>query len=446
MPKKGSKIDGKHGIYVLNEELGHGGNGIIYDVSVDNRKDNSICEGQEVVVKILTLSNIQNDKEKKKRRERFQREVKAVSQIIDPDLDVLPIIDSYMDVDNYSYEWYAMPKAKEYWLSRSGEELKKLKELRRMGDTLLKLHKIGVYHRDIKPANLLYYKNRCFITDFGLVWNVEEDKHITGEHEALGPVGIRPPEMENHVEKLNVEIDYQKVDAYLYVKTIWIILTGNRNGFRGEYSRSDRMIYMDKDQLNLGKSLEPLHKMMEEATRHNNFERITVDKCLEYIDQQITIAENILPDNILSSFIYDENVSEIRSQIAPDAIIFTKSETIKVALSRMVNTVEVVGEEFGENVSLGLLCRIDSFDTDMFVLSLRTNFALKGKKMRRLYVRITQMHINNDNLCEIKIDKYSSNIDAGSIITNFRDYYINTDSDIGLNVRSNIFLKRIGSQ
>lgn len=127
MPIKGSRIDGKHGIYELGDELGHGGNGTVFDVRIVDRKDNWLSEKQETVIKILTISHIKNEEERKKRRERFQREVKAVRKVIDSGLDVLPIIDSYMDVDNCSCEWYVMPKAKEYKYSRRGLELERLK-------------------------------------------------------------------------------------------------------------------------------------------------------------------------------------------------------------------------------------------------------------------------------------------------------------------------------
>ena len=88
-------------------------------------------------------------------------------------------------------------------------------------------------HRDIKPENILFYNNRLCLSDFGLVWTIQEDNHITGNLEAVGPARIRPPEMEYNIEKVKEDIDFQKVDAYLFVKTIWIILTGNRNGLEG---------------------------------------------------------------------------------------------------------------------------------------------------------------------------------------------------------------------
>lgn len=442
MPTKGSKIDGKHGIYELGDEIGHGGNGTVFDVRIVNRKDDFLNERQEIVIKILTISHIKNIEEREKRRERFQREVKAVQRVIDSNLDVLPIIDSYMDVDNTSCEWYVMPKAKEYKYTRRGLELERLKQMRWMGVTLSKLHKSGVFHRDIKPANILYYKNRCFLTDFGLVWNVEEDRHITGNDEALGPDGIRPPEMENHVEKLNIEIDPQKVDVYLFVKTIWIILTGNHKGFRGEYNRTDRMIYLDKNQLNLGKSIEPLHKMLEEATRYDNRERITVDDCLDYIEQQIAIAENTVSESILTSLIYDESLSEVKNQIPSDAKLFYEPEKIILALSKMINTVEVVGEEYGKTVSLGLLNIIERVDADLFKINLRNNASLDGRKNRKMYVRITQLSISNENISVIETGTITNTDAVNNVVSKLGDYLIGKGDEIALSGCFKFMLKK----
>ena len=108
----------------------------------------------------------------------------------------------------------------------------------------------------------------------------------------LSYITTRPPEMEFNIEKVEGNIDFQKVDVYLFAKTVWILLTGNRNGFRGEYRRGDKALYLDNNLLKLGKTIEPLHKMMEEATVYENEKRITIDDCLEYIGQQIDIAED----------------------------------------------------------------------------------------------------------------------------------------------------------
>lgn len=259
MPKEGEIIHGKYGEYVLCNELGHGGNGFVFDIRIIENNYSVYQSTQRYVIKILILKKTRRTDEKEKRRIRFQREITAVRQVGNQKLDILPILDSYLDVANSRYEWYVMPKAKECKYLWHIESIIKLKYLRELGETLSKLHKMGVYHRDIKPENILFYNNRLCLSDFGLVWTIQEDNHITGNLEAVGPARIRPPEMEYNIEKVKEDIDFQKVDAYLFVKTIWIILTGNRNGFRGEYNRADFRIYLNKNHLKLGRTVEPLH-------------------------------------------------------------------------------------------------------------------------------------------------------------------------------------------
>ena len=49
------------------------------------------------------------------------------------------------------------------------------------------LHKRGYSHRDIKVDNLLVLENPVKLSDFELIWSVD-DSMITGEGERLGPI------------------------------------------------------------------------------------------------------------------------------------------------------------------------------------------------------------------------------------------------------------------
>ena len=161
--------------------------------------------------------------------------------------------------------------------------------------------------------------------------------------------------MEYNIDRLRQKIDYQKVDVYLFAKTIWIALTGNYNGFRGEYHRNDLMIYLDKKRLGLGETIEPLHRMMEKATLYSNSrERITLEECLELIDQQIAVAEKRIPKNVLASLLYDENMYEVRNQIASDASIFDTPQKMQVAVSKLEEFAEISVNDFGEKILLGV--------------------------------------------------------------------------------------------
>ena len=98
---------------------------------------------------------------------------------------------------------------------------------------------------------------------------------------------------------------------------------------------------MNKNHLKLGRTVESLHRMMELATVHCNQDRITIEECLEYIDQQISIADGSIASNILDSLVYDENLSEIKNQIVTDAKLYYKPEKILFALSKMETSVEL---------------------------------------------------------------------------------------------------------
>ena len=113
MPKAGEIIHGKYGEYVLWNELGHGGNGFVFDIRIIENNYRVYQSTQRYVIKILILKKTKRTDEKEKRRIRFQREITAVRQVGNQKLDILPILGSYLDVANSRYEWYVMPKAKE---------------------------------------------------------------------------------------------------------------------------------------------------------------------------------------------------------------------------------------------------------------------------------------------------------------------------------------------
>jgi serine/threonine protein kinase len=298
-----------------------------------------------------------------------------------------------------------MPKAKEYRYNGFAQSVIKLRQIRSLGETLSLLHKNGVFHRDIKPANLLLYKNKCCLTDFGLVWSVNETNHITGANEAIGPVGIRPPEMEFNVDKLKEETDFQKVDVYLFAKTIWILLTGNRNGFRGEYRRGDKALYLDNTRLRLGQTIEPLHRMMEEATVYENKKRITIEKCLEYLEQQIAIADGSMLADVVETLRFKEIMNEAKTQIESDAVVFEKPEKIHVALSKMENIVELFVDDCGKEISLGTLVRAAVASDNIFEINLKKDFVIAGqKRKRKIFLNISKMEIKKENIVEISTD------------------------------------------
>ena len=443
MPKSGDTIEGKYGTYILKEELGKGGNGTVFVIEVDGEKDNIPFCQDGYVIKILTISELKSADDQEKRRERFQREVRTVIQLEILNLNILPIIDSYIGKNDSNCEWYMMPKAREYKYYGFSQSLNKLNHIKRLGETILVLHQKGVSHRDIKPANVLFYKNQCCLTDFGLVWNVDEGDHITGVNEAIGPVGIRPPEMEFNVEKVEENIDYQKVDVYLFAKTVWILLTGNRNGFRGEYKRGDRALYLDNKRLMLGKTIEPLHRMMEQSTVYNNKDRITIDQCLEYINQQIAIAEDRGLPNLVEALQLEEIIKEAKTQIPSDAVVFEEIKKIQVALSKLEGVVELFVDECGQDNSLGKFMKVKLTSGNIFEITLKKEKAFVGQKRnKKLYLNIIEVKIDGTNNVNIRTSFFQEPYVMSEIVKDITALIKFQGDAVGLNGEYSFMLRR----
>ena len=58
VPNKGDKIYGNFGIYILQNRLGCGGNGDVFEISIADQKDELPYSEEGDVVKILNLAAI----------------------------------------------------------------------------------------------------------------------------------------------------------------------------------------------------------------------------------------------------------------------------------------------------------------------------------------------------------------------------------------------------
>ena len=242
--------------------------------------EKQLPEGESFVIKILK-TKFRTDEERIKRVKRLEREIRTVCDIQDEIDRIIPIYDaSIFWEEKGEFVWYVMPEASKYNFRKIRSTEEKLKDMREIGECIAQLHKRNIVHRDIKPQNLLSYNGRICLADFGLVGSMEEnEEYLTDIHEFIGPEAIRPPEMRNIVDP--DAVDYRKSDVYLFAKTVWIVLTGRREGFYEEYRCSEKRIYLDKKRLRV-ETAEPLHEMMESATRHDWLERIDIEVCLRH--------------------------------------------------------------------------------------------------------------------------------------------------------------------
>lgn len=316
---KGEKIT-----FTLGKRIGKGGNGIVYLINIiDGDIDG------ELVVKVLNYIS-------PKKIVRFRREIDTLKRLTREGITgIISIVDMCCpeNVTRDDEIWYVMHKAEPYKIQEKKPFLKVLQDMLYLARTLSVLHKNGIAHRDIKPENIMIYNNQLMLTDFGLVWTVNSER-ITNLNERLGPYKIMPPELEEYDG--DEDIQYTSSDVYLFAKVLWMMIRNDSNGFRGQYNRTNSQIYIDKDRYGItAQTIEPIHRLLEEATGEIN-ERITIDQCIEYIEEQIRIILGEISEQRISYYCFQEEINKQKADINPDSIIIVDRENIEKLLQNTI--------------------------------------------------------------------------------------------------------------
>lgn len=282
-------IEGKS--FGKRKQIGRGGNGTVYELMCED----GTCNGNFVVKELHAKYE--------KRQKRFIKEIKTVCKIQDEIKGILPIVSYSVEEKNM---WYVMPKAEKCfeYLERKAVTIQDKVEIAiQLAYIIRSLHIKNIYHRDIKPDNILFLDGMVYLSDFGLVFN-DVDIRDTEAGEGLGPYLIRPPELDENASEMS---EFSKSDVYLFAKTVWMIIKNDNKGFGGEYNRTQNY-YLNKESYGIC-TFEPIHCMLEEATKSTYEERITIEKCIEYLKEQLLIIKG---ENIKTKdYMYTEYIQEI---------------------------------------------------------------------------------------------------------------------------------------
>lgn len=207
----------KIGKYRTIKKIGKGGNGIVYEVGLNKDR---------FAMKTLI------DFSKTNKYARFRDEVKALKDM-GPIDNVVTLIDHNLPAEPRKQDvpFYVMPLGIPFAKYIEGKNHDKLiLAFLKIAKAVQVLHEKEYTHRDIKPDNLLFIDNEPVLSDFGLVSFPDKDPR-SGNNEKIGPQWTIAPEM----KRTSSTAEFKKADVYSLAKTLWILITGSKFGFEGQY-------------------------------------------------------------------------------------------------------------------------------------------------------------------------------------------------------------------
>src|SRR5438876_1891915 len=204
---RAAKMLGDFGDYELLEEIGCGGQGVVY-------RAHQKSLNRTVALKVIGLGRWATTAHIK----RFRLEAEAAARLNHP--CIVPIYE-VGERDGVCYfsmglveggQLDAILKREPVPIWRAVELIDKLAR------TIHYAHEHNILHRDIKPGNILVDKNgEPHLTDFGLARLVEAESTITGTKEVLGtPSYMAPEQAAGETTKLSKVTDVYGLGAVLY--------------------------------------------------------------------------------------------------------------------------------------------------------------------------------------------------------------------------------------
>jgi Tol biopolymer transport system component/serine/threonine protein kinase len=168
------------GPYEIQSPLGAGGMGEVY-----RARDTRL--GREVAIKVLPAHLAESPQ----RRERFEREARAVSALSHPHICALYdvgetdglsyIVMEHLEGESLAHRLKAGPLPVEQ-VVRIGTEI---------ADALDRAHRAGIVHRDLKPGNVMLTRSGAKLLDFGLAKGKVDSE---APSETSAPTGVKPPD------------------------------------------------------------------------------------------------------------------------------------------------------------------------------------------------------------------------------------------------------------
>jgi serine/threonine protein kinase/tetratricopeptide (TPR) repeat protein len=202
-----AKTFGDFGDYELLEEIGRGGQGVVY-----RARQKSL--NRVVALKVIGLGHWATDAHLK----RFRREAEAAAS-----LDHSSIVPIYEVGERDGSCYFSMKLVEggelDQVAKREPMPIRQAAELiAKVARTVHYAHEHGILHRDIKPGNILLdQKGEPHLTDFGLARLVESESTVTRTMEVLGtPSYMAPEQAVGNNRAISSATDVYGLGAVLY--------------------------------------------------------------------------------------------------------------------------------------------------------------------------------------------------------------------------------------
>jgi serine/threonine protein kinase/Tfp pilus assembly protein PilF len=201
------KMLGQLGDYELLEEVGRGGQGVVF-----RARQKSL--NRTVALKIISLGQWASEVHLK----RFRREAEAAASLDHP--GVVPIYDvGERDGSCYFSMKFVEGGQLDEVVRRTPMPIRQAVELiAKVARTVHYAHEHGILHRDIKPGNILLdVAGEPHLTDFGLARLLDAQSSVTRTIDVLGtPSYMAPEQAAGEITKLSKATDVYGLGAVLY--------------------------------------------------------------------------------------------------------------------------------------------------------------------------------------------------------------------------------------
>src|SRR5438132_5259672 len=208
-----TKILSEFGDYELLEEIGRGGQGVVY--RAHQKSLNRI-----VALKVIGLGPWTTETHLK----RFRREAEAAASLEHPGIVPIHEVGEREGQCYFSMKFVEGGQLDEVFKHEPLSIRRAVELVAKVARTVHYAHEHGILHRDIKPGNILLDQHgEPHLTDFGLARLVEADSTVTGTLDVLGTPSYMAPEQ---AAGNNTEIS-RNTDVYGLGAVLYQLLSGH---------------------------------------------------------------------------------------------------------------------------------------------------------------------------------------------------------------------------